>query len=118
MDRNIILLALTLSTAAMPAAGAEPVEPPRLTVPRVARPPRRSDFESMDVAAAPLGMRRVEGFVQRFPDDNAPVSEGTVVFVGYDQRFLYVAFLCFDRDVDRVGAHMVPRDAFPSDEDT
>src|SRR5207253_8654066 len=42
-------------------------------------------FERMEVADAPLGMRRVEGFVQRFPDDGQAVSERTIVYVGYDR---------------------------------
>src|SRR5262245_18556693 len=64
-----------------------------------------------------LGMRRVEGFVQRMPNDGAPVSERTIVHVGYDSEFLYVGFQCFDRDSNRVGAHLLPRDAYPEDED-
>ena len=98
-------------------AAAQTTEPPRLTIPRVARAPQRADFESMEVLDAPLGMRRIEGFVQRFPNDGDAVSERTVAYVGYDADALYVAFLCFDREPHR-GAHMLPRDAFPNDEDT
>jgi hypothetical protein len=120
VDRRTVLLAVTVIGvgAAIPNAGAQPVETPRLTIPRVTRPPQRADFESMEIRDAPLGMQRVEGFVQRFPNDNEPVSERTVVYVGYDQTFLYVAFVCFDTEVDRIGRHMLPRDAFPNDEDT
>ena len=118
MGRRLFLLTATMIGASIPSAGAQVVEPPRLAIPRVTRPPQRADFESMEVLAAPLGMRRVEGFVQRFPNDGEPVSERTVVYVGYDTDDLYVAFLCFDRQIDRIGAHMLPRDAFPNDEDT
>ena len=72
----------------------------------------------MEVVESPLGMRRIEGFVQRFPDDGRAVSERTIVYVGYDSEFFYAAFLCFDDQRDRIGAHLLPRDAFPNDEDT
>src|SRR5690242_16901890 len=118
LARRLAPIAAIAFVPAASAADAQEIGPPHVTIGRVTRPPRRADFERMEVADAPLGMTRVEGFVQRFPNDGEPVSERTVVYVGYDLDFLYVAFLCFDRDVDRVGAHLLPRDAFPNDEDT
>ena len=100
------------------ATSAQPIEPPHLTLARVSRPPRIADVESMDGLDASVGMRRIEGFVQRFPNDGAPVSERTIVYAGYDQEFLYVAFQCFDSAPDRIGAHLVPRDSLPNDEDS
>jgi len=115
----VVLSLAAFSIAGFTADGwAQTSDPVRLAVPRVTRAPQRADFESMELLDAPLGMRRVEGFVQRFPNDGEPVSERTVVYVGYDQDFFYVAFLCFDRERARIGAHMLPRDAFPNDEDT
>ena len=72
----------------------------------------------MPVTGAPAGMAPVEGFVQRFPNDGVAVTERTIVYVGYDSETLYIAFLCFDRETGRIGAHVLPRDAFPNDEDT
>ena len=72
----------------------------------------------MTAPDAPNGMQRVEGFVQRFPNDAQPATERTVVYVGYDRSHLYVVFICFDRDARKLGVHMVPRDVFPTDEDT
>jgi uncharacterized protein DUF5916 len=77
-----------------------------------------ADFLQMNPDRAPGGMQRVEGFVQRFPNDGEGVTERTVVFVGYDDRALHVAFLCFDREPNRIGAHMVGRDLLPNDEDS
>ena len=116
--RVVVALATLAAALAASHADAQRLEPPRLTIPRVTRAPERADFEAMTVADAPLGMRRIEGLVQRFPDDGAPVSERTVVYVGYDTDHLYVVFLCFDSQRDRVGAHLLARDAFPNDEDT
>ncbi len=100
------------------AATAQMVEPPGTAIQRVSRVPRVSDFASMEVSDAPLGMRKIEGFVQRFPNDGQPVTERTVAYVGYDREFLYAAFQCFDSEPTRIGAHMLQRDAFPNDEDT
>jgi len=114
---RVALVAAAVMGCSIARAAAQPAEPPRLTIPRVTRPPQRADFESMEVLDAPLGMRRIEGLVQRFPNDGEAVSERTVVYVGYDPDFLYIAFLCFDTE-RHGGAHMLPRDAFPNDEDT
>jgi hypothetical protein len=111
------ILLLSVFAGAREIAGAQTVAP-RLSVPRVITAPQLSDFSSMEVVESPRGMRRVEGFVQRFPSDGQPVSERTVAYVGYDQEFFYVAFQCFDRAPGRIGAHMVQRDAFPADEDS
>ena len=93
-------------------------EGPRLTIPRVTRPPQIADFLSMNVPDAPVGMRKIEGFLQRFPNDAEPVTERTVVYVGYDDEHLHVVFQCFDREPRRIGAHLVGRDLFPNDEDS
>ena len=119
---GLSVIRLTLIAAAamllVDTAARAQTPPPHLKIPRVSRPPRLSDFDSMKDEDMSLGMERVEGFVQRFPDDGQPVSERTVVYVGYDSAFLYVAFLCYDSAADRIGAHLLARDAFPNDEDT
>jgi hypothetical protein len=91
--RGVIVICLTAAAA---NGGAQTIEPPHIAIPRVSGTPHRSDFESMERLDGPLGMRRIEGFLQRFPNDGEPVSERTIVYVGYDAEFLYVAFQCFD----------------------
>src|SRR5438128_498221 len=110
-----IVLALALGMGSL--AGAQGVDPPSLTIPRVSDPPVLGDFVQMEVPDAPHGMRKVEGFVQRFPNDGEAVTERTVVYVGYDTDNLYVVFLCFDRAPAKIGAHLVGRDLLPNDED-
>jgi hypothetical protein len=112
--RPIAVAALVVLFPATRAAA----EGPRLTIPRVTRPPQIADFVSMNVLDAPAGMRKIEGFVQRFPNDAEPVTERTVVYVGYDDENLHVVFQCFDREPQRIGAHLVGRDLFPNDEDS
>jgi len=74
---------MALAAAALgTTAGTATAEPPHLTVPRVARAPQLDDFTAMDADDAPNGMAKVQGFVQRFPNDGEAVSERTVVYVG------------------------------------
>ena len=72
----------------------------------------------MEASEGPRGMRKVEGLVQRFPNDGAPITERTVVYVGYDRDNIYVAFECFDRHPEAIGAHVVGRDLLPNDDDS
>jgi hypothetical protein len=117
-NRILVLFIATIVTDAA-GASAQTVDPPaRIEIPRVSRPPVLADFAGMDAPESALGMRTIEGFVQRFPNDGEPVSERTVAYVGYDTESLYVAFQCFDREPGRIGAHLVPRDALPNDEDS
>jgi hypothetical protein len=109
--------ALGLAAAALAATGGA-AEPPRLTIPRIARAPQLDDFAAMDADDALDGMAKVQGFVQRFPNDGQAVTERTIVYVGYDDEFLHVAFVCFDREPGRIGAHLVGRDLLPNDDDT
>jgi hypothetical protein len=113
---NRIAAAVTLVAVALgTTAGTATAEPPHLTVPHVARAPQLDDFAAMDADDAPNGMVKVQGFVQRFPNDGEAVSERTVVYVGYDDEFLHVVFLCFDREPSRIGAHFVGRDQVHED---
>ncbi|HEY6768799.1 MAG TPA: DUF5916 domain-containing protein [Candidatus Sulfotelmatobacter sp.] len=78
--------------------GSKPVqEPPTLNIPRLEHAPALADFESMQPQGeAARHMVRVRGFVQRNPHDGEKVSELTEAYLGYDQKNLYAAFVCFD----------------------
>ena len=68
-----------------------------MTIPRLSRPPALDDFLGMkprgEVAEQ---MAKVTGFTQRNPHDGEVVSEPTDAYLGYDQKNLYVVFVCFD----------------------
>lgn len=93
------------------------LEPPTLTIPRLAHAPSLEDFLGMK----PEGeiaqhMAKVTGFVQRNPHDGEAVSELTDAYLGYDQKNLYVAFVCFD-DPKKVRARLSRReDVYDDDE--
>jgi hypothetical protein len=93
------------------------LEPPALTIPRLTRAPALDDFLSMQPQGeAASQMAKVSGFVQRNPHDGERVSEATDAYLGYDQKNLYVAFVCFD-DAEKVRARMSRReDIFDDDE--
>jgi hypothetical protein len=54
-------------------------------------------------------MAKVTGFSQRNPHDGQPVSEPTDAYLGYDQKYLYVVFVCFD-DPGKVRARLSRRE--------
>src|SRR5437667_11840539 len=89
----VCLLPLLLS-AVTPAD--EPASP-RLVIPKLDAAPKLEDFLNMrpDSAAA-RQMAKVEDFRQRDPKDGEPASQKTAAYVGYTEKNLYVAFVCFD----------------------
>jgi hypothetical protein len=93
------------------------VEPPALTIPRLTRAPALEDFLSMKPQGeAALQMAKVTGFMQRNPHDGETVSEATDAYLGYDQKNLYVAFVCFD-DAKKVRARMSRREDIYDDDE-
>jgi Domain of unknown function (DUF5916)/Carbohydrate family 9 binding domain-like len=60
-------------------------------------------------------MTKVVGFVQRTPHDGEKVSEPTAAYLGYDQKNLYVVFVCFD-DPKKVRARMSAREDIYDDD--
>ena len=62
-----------------------------------------------------LQMAKVTGFVQRNPHDGEKVSEETDAFLGYDQKNLYLVFVCSD-DPGKVRARMSPREEVYDDD--
>ncbi len=92
------------------------VGPPALTIPRLPRPPALDDFLSMKPQGEiALQMAKVSGFTQRNPHDGEGVSEPTDAYLGYDQKNLYVVFVCFD-DPRKVRARMSRREDIYDDD--
>lgn len=101
--RSLLFASLLLT----PLASAE-----SLTVPRIATRPHLSDL-----AAVESSLARVEGLVQRTPVDGEPITERTIVYLGYDAEHLYAVFVCW-HPRDSVRAHRVNRDRIPDDDDS
>ena len=91
-------------------AATHALAPPALTIPRLTRAPALEDFLSMKPEGEiALQMAKVTGFVQRNPHDGEKVSEETAAYLGYDQKNLYIVFVCFD-DPKKVRARMSRRE--------
>ena len=88
-----------------------------LTIPRLAHAPTLEDFLNMkpEGPVAP-GMAKITHFVQQQPHDGQPVSQPTEAYLGYDEKNLYVVFVCHD-DPAKVRAHETSREAFNGDDD-
>ncbi len=61
-------------------------------------------------------LARVEGFLQRRPRDGVPSTQRTEVYSGYDDERLYVVFVCFDSEAEKVRARMTRREKFEGDD--
>ncbi len=99
------------------AAPTHALAPPALTIPRLTRAPALEDFLSMKPEGEiALQMAKVTGFVQRNPHDGEKVSEETAAYLGYDQKNVYVVFVCFD-DPTKVRARMSRREDIADDDE-
>jgi hypothetical protein len=89
---------------------------PALTIPRLTRAPALDDFLSMKPEGETAQqMAKVTGFVQRNPHDGQKISEDTSAYLGYDQKNLYIVFVCFD-DPKKVRARMSRREDIYDDD--
>ncbi len=89
---------------------------PTLTIPRLAHAPALEDFLNMKPEGETARqMVKVTGFMQRNPHDGEGVSEPTEAYLGYDEKNLYVVFVCFD-DPKQVRARMSVREDIYDDD--
>ena len=92
-----------------PWSAAQPAD--ELAIPRIGRAPQLDDFRGMEASPEIAAMMaRVEGFVQREPDNGEPATHDTTVYMAYDDRNLYTVFLAFDSEPDLVRANLAPRE--------
>jgi hypothetical protein len=134
---RIGVFVLLVSAGAAPGAGVEcpastacndanrPPAPPaesQLSLPRIAAPPPLEQF--LRLAGAPgepadcpenLCGVRVSDFRQREPGDGVPASRETYAYLSYDDKNLYVVFLCFE-EPELLRARMVRREDIFSDD--
>jgi hypothetical protein len=54
-------------------------------------------------------LAKVAGFLQRQPRDGEQSNQKTEVYAGYDDENLYLIFLCFDSEPDKIRARLSPR---------
>jgi hypothetical protein len=94
-----------------------PTTRPTVRVPRIPRPPVLDEFLDMqpppDLADL---MRPITGFVQRQPEDGNPASQKTDVYMGFDDQHLYVVFVAWDDEPEKIRARMSHREQVFADE--
>jgi len=101
---------------ALPASAAEQPPRPELTVPRVDRAPTLEDFLDMKPGPAVDGkLAKVTDFRQTRPTDGKQSTERTEAYLGYDSENLYVVFIAFDSEPQKLRARMVSRENFVSE---
>ena len=61
-------------------------------------------------------MLKIENFIQREPDDGAPATQRTEVYLSYDQEKLYAIFLAFDDEPDQIRSSLTSRENFDGDD--
>jgi len=128
---KLLALPLLAATLAAPAAASGPAalagdeddravvppERPELRISRLPRAPRLEEFLDME---PPDDLRElmppVTGFVQRQPEDGRPASQRTHVHLGFDERFLYVVFVAFDDEPEKIRANLSRRESVFDDE--
>jgi hypothetical protein len=87
-------------------------------IPRVESPPKLEDFLEMKPAHRLAGhLAKVEGFIQRQPKDGEPASQRTEVYLGYDDKRLYVIFVAFDSEPRKVRARLTRRENLNDEDD-
>jgi hypothetical protein len=119
--RFAVILGVLTSMFCQMSAGSEPPGggTRSVEITRIMRPPRIEDFlDFNDAAGAKLGMSTVQGLLQRTPSDGTPVTERTVVHLGYDSKNIYAAFVCSDSHPGLIRARLVNRDQVPDDDDS
>jgi hypothetical protein len=99
--------------AALPAPAAEQSPRSELVIPRVARAPTLEDFLEMKPGPAVEGkLAKVDDFRQTRPTDGKQSTERTEAYLGYDSENLYVVFIAFDSEPQKLRARMVSRENF------
>ena len=89
----------------------EIVDPkPHIVVQRLDRAPLLEDFLEMKPPPdLERQMVRMEGLIQGHPEDGEPASQRTRIYMGYDDENLYVVFVAFDDEPDKLRANLSRR---------
>jgi hypothetical protein len=113
-----LAVALTLAAvaiggfpAAMPAA--QTIAKEALVIPRLTEIPKidgKLDNPVWD------GALKIEDFVQLAPKENGVPTEKTVAYLGYDEKYLYVAFRAYDSQASKIRCSVTNRDGCIEDD--
>jgi hypothetical protein len=92
-------------------------QPSDVKVPRVDAPLRLSDFAGMQPRdELREKLVKVSDFIQHTPQDGAPGTEQTEVWMAHTVSTIYFVFLCFDRHQERIRGHLARRENILKDD--
>lgn len=108
----VIAVATRVSAQAPAAPPPDVAKIPLSKLPRVHRAPKLEDFLEDHPREAEL---TVTDFRQNSPGDGTPATESTTAYLSYDDKNLYVVFVCHD-EAGVVRAHLSKREASDQDD--
>jgi len=108
--RRFAGLAVAAIAAVLMTPATARSDTPALVISRTPPP----DLESLRAGQISTD-NRINEFRQRDPGDGVPVSRSTTAFVSYDEKSLWVAFVCED-EPQQVRAHLARREATTGDD--
>ncbi len=88
-----------------------------LHIPRLTAPPELEQFlEMKPLTGAAVEMAKVDRFTQSQPRDGETSTQKTDAYLGYDDKHLYIIFVCFDAEPDKIRGRLTRREnAFDDD---
>src|SRR5260370_7504569 len=101
-----------VSAQAPPAPPPNEAKIPLSKIPRVRHAPKLEDFVQNHPREAEL---TVTDFRQNTPGDGTPPTESTTAYLSYDDKNLYVTFVCHD-EAGEIRAHLSKREASDRDD--
>src|SRR5262249_20979439 len=109
-------LAILLLSILTPAQDTE-IATSGLHIPRLSAPPELEQFlEMKPISGSAVEMAKVDRFTQSQPKDGEASTQQTNAYLGYDDKHLYIVFVCFDSEPDKIRARMTRREnAFDDD---
>ena len=111
MQRLPATLSLALVLLVVSDCWAQLPRTSSLKIPRLTASPTLEDFLSMKPTPAWDGkLAVVNDFRQWRPGDGTPSTQKTVAYLGYDNKNLYVIFVCFDTEPGKIRGHLTRRD--------
>src|SRR6266481_1031505 len=108
----LVFAAATRVSAQVTAPPPDAAKIPLSKIPRVHGAPKLEDFLENRPREAEL---TVSDFRQNIPGDGTPASESTIAYLSYDNKNLYVVFVCHE-EAGAVRAHLSKREATDQDD--
>ena len=113
----LVILAFSVIAAFAQTAQNPTETKSQLSIPKIAQPPTLEDFLAMKPGGEFEGkLAKAENFIQQRPKDGEAATQKTEVYLCYDDKNLYVVWVAFDTEPDKIRARLAKREnAFDDD---